>query len=144
MILENTKQKLKKLILSYLIVLFGQILSFYLAIITIKTDFFHKVSSENFSIFIQKPLNHYFFILLFWYLFTGFFVAILVIPLVKFFRDKIPNFIWFAVFLGQLFLLKDAQIEKLFSFDFFMFIIQFIPAFSSLFIAVYFQSKRYN
>lgn len=142
MILENLYKKLKKLAACYTIITVGQIISIYLAIVTYKTGYFNEIKSENFSIFIQKPLGHYLIVLLFWNLFTGFFIAIIIIPIIKFFHDEVPKFIWIVVLLGQLFLLKDAQYEKLFSVDFFRLIVQLIPAFLSLFVGIYFQSKR--
>ncbi len=138
------EERLKRLALSYAIIMLGQLLSMYFAIITIKTDYFSDVSIEKFSFFIEKPLGKYIVILLLWNLFTGFIIAIIIMPLIKFFRDDIPKFIWLLVLLGQLFLLKDAQLEKLVSFEFFTITVQLIPAFISLFIAIYFQSRPVN
>lgn len=121
----------------------GQLLTVYFAIITVKTSNFSKINIESLSIFIEKPIIYYTFVMFFWNIFTGFLLFSIICPLIIFFRDKLPKYFWTLIVAGQFFLIKDFQYQN-FHLSILATIAHLIPAFISLFIANYFQSKRYN
>lgn len=138
--MNSTKKKIKRLILSYAIIIAGQLFSAYILAYMIDPRSFNKMYWKNFffisynSIFIGSS------ILLLWSIFTGFIFAIIIIPLISFFKNSISKYIWILVIIGQIFVLKETSYDNI-SIQYILFIALFMPAFFSLFIAIYFQSK---
>lgn len=136
-----TNKYLLKAAVAYLMMIIGQILSAYLAIVTVKSIAFSQINTESLSIYIDRPIIYYTFVLLFWNIFSGFLLLEILSPVIIFFKGYLPKLIWIILAFGQFYLVKDVS-YVFFSTSKILNVIHLCPAILSFFLAIYFQSRR--